>query len=441
MKKTVPVSKEVYSLDTDIELPEECEISLFIPGFSGNCKHYYFLVDLREKKISCWTVDFKKIVETLIDSVHIDQPDVIIPWNHTKLRALLENYFIPHHAEFAEGVLYISFYVGNVMLALHASDDSWDLIYDNNAFDRFYSSSNMVMDDHIYFSRWKIEDALKRENNFDFLVDLEIGRYNLKNQSFNILDNIKGPDFIHSVFLAPDGENLILINMNQSPVKRFPRNLETASLQEKTALLKKGLRDSYIVTYNLNKKTHHIIKVDKSPAHIKFDLEKRSTYYTVGNNISFNENNIMCHGNAVLYKFELIDGQSRLISIYDQNDFFRGTTHDIFRYDGKQLLACTAYPNQVFLFDVEEMTVFKKILLSRSQSTIDFSDGPFTFPKSVYDKTPFSLNCIDGSPHIFISNVWNTVLYDVSSDKKLGTINYNIDKPLINIAHTNICDV
>jgi hypothetical protein len=434
----IVVSKEVYALPEHHDLPNECSDAIFVPGFAKNAKHYYFLVDFRTKAVHCWQVDLEKLVRRLSSELSFDLAEELLPWNHQDIRSYVENIYYPHSAEYYNGWIYVSYYFGNVILGLSIASDSYEVITDElHGLGKIYSSTNTIASGEIYFTRWDIDQTFRREKDRRRPVVLELGKYSIEDRRFEVVDTIEGADEIHSTCRTPDGENVLIVCMSQAPRKRFPRRMDEASNAELQEVLRCGLHDSYITTYHLASRTYHTITMHASPAHIEFDRVDPQTYYVVGNNLSFNGNSVMCHGNARIDKLRIVDRKSILVDTYSADDFYRGTAHKLTTFDGKELMACTVYPNQVHLFDTQRMEPYKKLFVYETRKKVDFSNGPHEFPKPAFDRTPYGVHPIDNSPYFYATSVWNIVVYDFSEQKKISVIMYNIDKPIIGIGHTS----
>ena len=96
------------------------------------------------------------------------------------------------------------------------------------------------------------------------------------------------------------------------------------------------------------------------------------------------------------------------------------------------------YPNQVHIINTVDMSIYKKIHLRKVNNPIDFSDGPFNYPKVNLDKTPYTIHPIDNSPYLYLSSVWNVTIYDFETSSNVAIVRYNMNKPVIAMGHASM---
>jgi len=437
MENLINVSREVYDFPFEVNLPKECCEKIFIPSFSVECQHYYFLVDFAEHKITCWSINLKQIEEDL--KARIEQADKeVVPWNQELDRFLSAIYFA-HSAKYYDGKIYVSFIDGNFILCLNVDDDNYELIYDkeNEGLNKIYSSTNMLYDDEIYFSRWRIEESFQHVKNYDIPVNLEIGKYSLITKKFEVFDTFEGPDDIHTTFITKDKENLIIVEMTQDPNIRYPKPGEEYTDEEMVKILNGGLRNSDLITYNFKSGKYHKLSIPNGPAHIEFDLDDDNIYYLSSHNLSTNNDKLCAYGTSRIDKVKVEDGKSIVIDSYEGEDFYRIPSHKLLKYNGKKLIVCPVFPNRIHIVDADTMQIYKKIQIGKTKASVDFSKGPFDYPASMKDKTPYTIYPVQGTSYLYLISLWNVTIYDFENETKVATVGYNLDKPLIAMGHAS----
>lgn len=435
----VSISKKTYNLPADVCLPEESTSSIFIPAFAAHYKHHYYLVNLKDRNIVHWKADFSGIVSRLrAEFANYENLDYYL-WNQNSLDELFEAGFYPHSAEYHRGKIYVSFMEGTFILELDLKTESCRLICEQkDDMRKMYCSTNQIYDGNIYFSRWGIEDTFKRTENNDYPVKLEIGRYSIDDDRFDIVDIIEGPDEIHTTSVSPDGENILMLEFCQKPKIRYPKNPDSASNETMTKVLNEGLIDSHLISYNMPKRTYRTLAVKNSPAHIEFDLLDKNIFYVVQHNVATNADRLVCFGDTAVDKFRIEEGTISLVDQYKFDGVYRSPSHKLFQYDGKQYMVIAEFPNQAVILDPADMTLHKKIAFSKTISQPDFSRGPFAFPVASLDKTPYGIIPENNTPYIYLCSVWNLAVYDFVNERRVAPIIFNTDaEPLINIQHPN----
>ncbi|WP_416215372.1 hypothetical protein [Paenibacillus mesotrionivorans] len=427
------MKKEKYHFPDHMNVPPECDRSIFIPAYGTDGKQYYYLVDFKSKTIICWDIDTEEMKNYLINKIQKD--DIAgVPWNKN-FENYLQTILLGHSAQYDNGKLYVSSNYGTFILCLSIVDDSWSLIGEDIEGDpvKVYSATNDIYNNNLYFTRWEMEEGFRHIENRNLPVRLEIGRYSLEADSFEIIDTIDGPDDVHYTSITPDGKNLIIIEMAQDPVHRFPKQGEETNDDYLLKTLENGLCDSQFIVYNLEKKQYHVHHLKDGPAHIEYDLSAPGICYVSMHNLCTNNTDNCCFGTARIEKIR-IDSEVASLGFYTDDDFIRIPSHKPFDYDGQKLLAVSVYPNQLHIIDADEMKLYKKVYLSKTKQGVDFSRGPYIYPR--IDKTPYSIEYQRGSSYIYLCSIWNIILFNFVGESKYSSLIYNVNnKPLIAMGH------
>lgn len=442
MENLISVKKEKFNFPDDKDFPQECKQSIFIPGISAECMHYYFLANYKTREITCWTVDLKKVNEFILSN--LDENKIgAIPWNQDSLKRFVEVIHFAHSAEYYQGRIYVSFIEGNFILALNLEDDSYEMIYDESSLNKIYSSTNRIHDGKIYFTRWDLNQTFIHENDRMKLVDLEIGTYDINKKEFEIIDKIKGHDDIHSTDITTDGKNVLLVEMSQDPVIKPPKDyeIEHLSVEKMKEILSGRIKESDLITYNLEKKQYHTLKIEDGPAHIVRDDKEENVYYLSSHNLSTNNNTLYCFGSSRIDKVKVVDGQSEIVGNYQEDDLLRAPSHNFSSYKGKRFMPIPVFPNQVHIIDVDKMENYKKIKLRASKEQPNFDKGPFKYPKVNADKTPYTICPIENTPYMYLSSVWNISVYDFENNEQLISLRYNKNKPITSMGHASMFEI
>lgn len=441
---TVSVTREQYPFPTRLSLPPELSSAIFIPGIGTDCTHYYFLVDFARQHVTCWSIDLKKLHQQVM--AHFSgQPAPAVPWRQASLARFIEVIHFPHSAECYGEWIYVSFIEGSFILALHAFSDEHRLVFDSAAGShKMYSSTNQIRNGRIHFTRWNLDDTFAHEADRTRAIPLEIGTYDITRGTFDIAGVISGPDDIHATAVTSDERTYVLVEMSQDPIAaEVPRDdqFEQLPAERKCEIRDQGIHASEVITFDALSGRAHRTLVPNGPAHVEWDPYDDSVYYLSSHNLVTNNDSLYCFGNTRIDRFRIVDGASVLQDSYEADDLLRAPSHRLLTYGGSRLMAIPVFPNQVHIVNLETMSRYKTIHLSkRPAAKPDFSGGPIRYPRSMEDKTPYTVDAADGTPYLYLSSVWNVTAFDFEREEKLATVGYNRNKPAILIGHASKFD-
>jgi len=98
-------------------------------------------------------------------------------------------------------------------------------------------------------------------------------------------------------------------------------------------------------------------------AHVVVDPRDPSVFYVSCHNISKWTNQVVVHGGGSLEKYRYRDGKLTHLGTFRDPGYLRVTSLELFEYDGRVLAATCGFPNQLYLIDLETMTLFDRITL------------------------------------------------------------------------------
>jgi len=75
------------------------------------------------------------------------------------------------------------------------------------------------------------------------------------------------------------------------------------------------------------------------------------------------------YGNASVHRYEITESGPKKTGIFTHPDVYRLTIHKVFVHRGKKLIACTGFPNLVFIVDAESMELIRKVTLAETSGT------------------------------------------------------------------------
>jgi hypothetical protein len=429
----INIERKTYSLEQDIACLNDSKSLIFLQGNGLNGEHYYYLINFKDKKITCWSIDISQIKA---DIKKLVEEKYKVKWAGYSLN-FLDFSLMAHTAIYHKGNIYVTSINSNYIICLSIYDNSYKIISDKNALHKLLSSTNSIHGNEIYFTRYDIYDKIKNLNYEKENIENEICRYNIDTGKFTKINSFNNPVTMHQTAITPDAENVISVGICTAPKVRFPRNINYLNDKEfMVNILNQGLQDSHLVNYNMTKRSYSGFKTNDCIAHLEFDVCNPHIVYISSHNLGFNGggfgNDIYSFGPGAIYKFNYKSNE--ILGKYSAEDFIRLTCHQPFKYYDKNLIAVTVFPSQIHLIDTDTMEIYKKIYVSNSNICVDFSKGPYYFPKM--GKTPYTVLCNNDSPYIFYGGLTGLKVYDFIKEKIMGTINYNVNRmPLSALGH------
>ena len=399
------VKKYTYELTlSENNIPEVCRKQLLMPMHDFNGTQYLFYINLENHYVTLWSVDTTKFVKFSCSYLKQYEMKKQLMYGRINIHNLIKNnnkiYALPDFANF--------------ILCFDLFNDGFTVACES--FDHIYGLSNTIYNDAIYYSKWSIHDQLKR-NHADEDIELNIGRYDIKENKYKKIASVLGPDSIHQTVLTPRKDKIIAIE-----VPRFIANKDNEL----------SLANSKILVYDIITKQYDVTVMDKGPAHIVFDKVDPDIGYVACCNFSA----MGCFGQGRIDKYSLSD-KFKHITSYESKTLWRISNHQSFQYKGEHLLATPVYPNQVHIISTDTMTIKKEIRLSLSGISPETYTIPFYYPS--YDSTPYTVLPIDESPYIILCSKWSIKILDFVNNKIINTIHYNLKNfPLWTTAHSSI---
>ena len=293
-------------------------------------------------------------------------------------------------------------------------------------------------------SRWDLEETFLHEVDRGRPVSLELGTYNIATKTFRLAGTLSGPDDIHTTAVSQDCETYILVEMSQDPVIRPPIDFDFERLppEDKQKIRERGIHISELITYDVRSGVSRRFPIPNGPAHIEWDDMEENVFYLSSHNLVTNNDTLYCFGNTRIDRFCLVAGGIELERSYESEDLLRGPSHKLLRYNGSGYTVIPVFPNQIHIVNLETMTLYKRINLSRRPSSRpNLSGGPIRYPPSSEDKTPYTISTVNGTPFLYLSSVWNVTAFDFESERKLGSVFYNPNKPMILMGHASQFDL
>ena len=229
--------------------------------------------------------------------------------------------------------------------------------------DAFLSTTNWFDEEtgNLWFASWPAEDTLRR--NLKPLNDVCVTIWKAPQDGKPKTRVWQGNlgDSLHQLSISPSKRFLILAELGLRPDN--PNDLEQP-----------GIAPSIVLILDLQTQQDWRLQLP-SAAHVEFDPDDPDICYLSGHNIGLIGPKVCLFGPAVIQKVRLTENGPQLLESFTHPDFYRITTHIVFRGRKKNLIAASGYPGYIFLIDAVTMQIHKIIEMEASDKV-----DPLTFP-------------------------------------------------------------
>lgn len=428
----IKIKKTTKPLKSSIASVLDCKSAVFIQTNGAKGEHYYFLIDFLESTISCWEVDVSEAKSSIQKQV---MEKMNVEWKGYAINYL--NFSLMPHTAIAIGrYIYITLINGNFIIQLDRYSDQYHIIYNDKEPFEYYSSTNSYYNDELYFSKYNLFEKIETLMDPQISITNTLAKYNVKTRKFTNISSFSERLTMHQTAVANYGSNIISVGICTSPKIPIPEDSHFNDPNFMKHVLEEGLNESCLINYDVQTETYRRFTTTDCIAHIEFDLTNPDISYVSSHNLGYYGsefgNDIMSFGPGAVYKYDY--RKHEILTRYTSEDFFRITSHIPYQYQNKNYLAATVFPNQIHILNTDTMKLVKQIFVSKSNTQVDFSSGPYMFPK--IGKTPYMVLPVTGKPYFFYGGLSGLKIYNFVEDQILGTINYNLwGKPLTAIGH------
>jgi hypothetical protein len=250
----------------------------------------------------------------------------------------------------------------------------------------------------LWFMSYSLDDAFRRGlKDTARPVRTRLWRQNLASDRKDIVWEGPFADCIHDLQLTKDRRYAIgsELGMHLDAQGRVvPSTMLVVDLQTGRALRKTGI---------------------KTGSHIAFDLNDPYVFYASEHNLALDGPCIHLYGPGSIVKYRIGDQRLVVESRFSSDDFYRITTHEVFRHRGRQLIAVTGYPDVVFFIDADTMRLYKTLKIDNGDAeAVDTSRGRHSCTSVVYGLTPTP----DGE-RLFIGTANAAHVYDIETGQRV----------------------
>lgn len=277
--------------------------------------------------------------------------------------------------------------------------------------DYFLSCSNWVDPDtgDCYFAGWAIEDSIRR--NRDPQAPVAVNVFRASNSMEDIVKIWSGAfgDFLHQLNVSADGRYLILCEMGMRPARPTPTGHPGNNPGAWRRFHQAGMIESEILVLDLERGAEWRFRPPTpTAAHIEFHPEAPDLCYLSCHNVALVNGANTLFAPGTIYKYHLGPDGPQQMGAFSSPNFYRITSHCVFRHRGRVLIGVTGFPDRLFLLDADSMDLYDEFRLFDGVQ-VDTSREPCFCPQD--PRAPYGLMpSLDGeSMYTVGSGVFNVV--------------------------------
>jgi hypothetical protein len=238
--------------------------------------------------------------------------------------------------------------------------------------DQFLSCTNWVGKDHsLWFASWPIEDSFRRIQEPAAPVHVNIWRRDKRDlASDQIWTGFLG-DFLHQLSINVEGRYLVLCEMGMRSTRAVPAGYPGNQSCQWQEFKNSGIRRSEVLILDLEAGNEwRLSPATATAAHVEFDIDDPRLIFLSCHNVGLVNGANTLFGPGAIYSYRLEDTGPRLIGGFSMPDFYRVTSHQVFRHRTRTFLAVTGFPDRIYLIDAGTMQLYKMFKIFNGE-TID----------------------------------------------------------------------
>jgi hypothetical protein len=386
---------------------------LLLPGMSTDGAELYMLVDFVAGQVREIRVDISELSARQLPILQEHLGDADPPYGLASLSALIPYFLAPHtFVETSDGAVVVSMkqapYVRRLSLT-GAESPTWPPA-DEVSFDVMLSSSNCeVAPNVVGMGAQSSADRLRRYLDPAQPIRSQVLHYDVT--SGKQVEIAPLPDFVvdsfHELNYSPAGY-YVGVDMNLS-VDTDPAGQVAGFADGVLDVAEYGAGNAFqpskfcVVEPDGRSVVH--TPGTACAAHVDIDLLDDTVFYISCHNISKWQSQVVIHGDGRLEKYRYRDGILEELGSFTEPGFLRVTSQVPYLVDGRQFIAITSYPNQLYVIDTETMRPVHRVTL--------FDHEPVTTPLACPKNglVPLYLAVSEDSRYAFLTGA--AVLYVV----------------------------
>jgi hypothetical protein len=264
----------------------------------------------------------------------------------------------------------------------------------------------------LYFASWPIEGTLRRDRNPEEHVRTTIWRRMNDGTSTAHWQGEFG-DLLHQVGGSPDDRLLVLCEMGMRARLPVPLGHPGTYPKEWAEFHRMGVTRSAILFLDAEKgNVWTVYSPVATAAHVEFDPLDPTCCFISCHNLALLRGANAIFGGASILRYRITTEGPRLEAAFTHPEFFRATSHQVFRFRGETLIAVTGFPDKVLVLDGRTMKL-RSLLRLYSGSTVDTHGRPhFCVPDLL---SPYGIAPSPDGSALFIVGSGTLTVVDLAS--------------------------
>ena len=226
----------------------------------------------------------------------------------------------------------------------------------------------------LWFASWPVEGTARRIIEPRESIRVTIWKLSLQNKKVKRIWQGDFSDSLHQLLLSPDRKFLVLTELGLYSEENASAESENQKKSVEKHKHRKELIPSRILILNLKTGEEWRLPITTA-GHVEFDPEEQNACYVSCHNIGLVGGSVGIFGPGIIKKIRLGENGPKLEGEFSHPDFYRITTHIVFRHRRKTLIAVSGYPDKVFLINAATMKLYKIINLEQGEK-VDTSTSP-----------------------------------------------------------------
>ncbi|MDI6742452.1 MAG: hypothetical protein QMD11_06885 [Smithella sp.] len=226
----------------------------------------------------------------------------------------------------------------------------------------------------LWFASWSVEETVRRMLNPRKEVRVTLWKQSMRNNDIRKVWQGSFSDSLHQLIISPDRRFLILTELGLRPDGAVPAESSDQNPPAWRNFGEKGVIPSVVLIVDLETGKEWRLPM-LTAAHVEFDPCDNDICYLSSHNIALMGARVGIFGRGAIKKIKLKKNGPEVMKEFSHPDFYRITTHIVFRHRGKTLIGVSGYPDKVFLIDAATMELYKTMRLDEGEM-VDTATAP-----------------------------------------------------------------
>lgn len=219
----------------------------------------------------------------------------------------------------------------------------------------------------LWFASWPVEETVQRMLNPRKDVRVTLWKQSMRNNDIRQVWQGRFADSLHQLNISPDRRFLVLTELGLRHDGSVPAETSEQNPSAWKNLVEKGVIPSVVLILNLETGDEWRLPM-LTAAHVEFDPCDNDICFISSHNIALMGMQVGIFGRGAIKKIKLKKNGPEVMGEFSHPDFYRITTHIVFRHRGKTLIGVSGYPDKIFLVDAATMELHKTIRLDEGET-------------------------------------------------------------------------